>query len=159
MCPYRWGMGRLVGVVFALVVLVATPAHAQTSAGERITAFDFQATIEDDGDLLVREVISYDFGSESRHGIFREIPTRLTYDDRYDRVYPLRDVRVSSETAPDQFTEEDGPGGTTRLRIGDPDRTFTGAHQYTITYRLEGALNAFDDHVELYWNAIGGDWP
>src|SRR5688572_66606 len=123
-------MGRFVAFVFALLALVGTPAHAQLSSGERITAFDFQATIEDDGDLVVREVISYDFGSQSRHGIFREIPTRLTYDERYDRVYPLREVRVSSETAPDQFTEEDGPSGTTRLRIGDPDRTVTGAHQY-----------------------------
>ena len=146
--------------LFALVVLAATPAHAHAqTTGERITSFDFQATIEDDGDLVVREVITYDFGNDSRHGIFREIPTRLTYDDRYDRVYPLRDVRVSSESAPDQVSKEDGPGGTTRLRIGDPDRTITGAHQYAISYRLEGALNAFDDHVELYWNAIGSDWP
>lgn len=148
---------RFVAVVFALAVLLATPAHAQSS-GERITSFDFAATIEDDGDLVVEETIVYDFGGSARHGIFREIPTRLRYDDRYDRLYRLRDVSVSSETAPDAVSTEDGPGGTTRLRIGDPDRTITGEHSYRISYRLEGALNRFDDHIELYWNAIGSEW-
>ena len=43
----------------------------------------------------------------------------------------------------------------TTLRIGDPDRTVTGRQVYDIDYTVDGALNAFDDHDELYWNAIG----
>ena len=152
-------MSRAALVFVALALLLGVPgsADAQT-AGERIEAFGFDAVIEDDGSLRVTETIAYDFGSEQRHGIFREIPTRLTYDETHDRVYRLRDVEVSSETAPDDVSQEDGPGGTTRLRIGDPDRTITGRHLYRITYTLAGALNAFEDHVELYWNAIGTDW-
>jgi len=50
-------------------------------------------------------------------------------------------------------------GGTTRIRIGDPDiDTVTGRHTYTIRYTVRGALNAFDDHDELYWNAVGEGW-
>ena len=150
-------MRRLLALGVALLVCLAPAAHAQ-SGGERITSYRFSAVIGDDGDLQVTETIEYDFGSAQRHGIFRDIPTRLTYDDRYDRIYRLHDVTVSSETAPDDVVREDGPGGTTRLRIGHPDRTITGRHVYRISYRLEGGLNAFEDHVELYWNAIGAQW-
>ena len=54
---------RLGFFVIAFVVLLAVaPARAQAQdAGERITSFDFVATIEDDGDLAVQETITYDF--------------------------------------------------------------------------------------------------
>lgn len=145
-------------VLAVVVLLVTAPSARAQTTGEHITRYDFQAVIEDHGDLVVTEQIDYDFGFEDHHGIFRDIPTRLRYDDEHDRVYPLRDVQVSSPDAPDQFTQEGGPGGTTRLRIGDPDRTISGQHTYTISYRLEGALNSFPDHIELYWNAIGDQW-
>jgi uncharacterized membrane protein YgcG len=142
------------------VALAARPrvAHAQ-SAGERITRYDFAATVEDDGDLAVHEAIEYDFGTVGHHGIFRDIPTRLRYDDRNDRVYPLRDVHVSSPDAPAGVKRESGPGGTTRLRIGDANTTISGVHHSVIDYTLAGGLNPFADHVELYWNAIGTSWP
>ncbi|HTN78046.1 MAG TPA: DUF2207 domain-containing protein, partial [Acidimicrobiales bacterium] len=34
----------------------------------------------------------------------------------------------------------------------------TGQHTYTISYDVAGALNHFDDHDELFWNAIGTEW-
>ena len=156
-----WRAVRRSGLlVIAVVLLLAAPtARAQDGFVEQIHAYGFDATIEDDGDLVVTETIVYDFGTTERHGILRDIPTRFHYDDTHDRVYRLRDVEVSSQTAPDDLAREDGPGGTTRLRIGDADRTITGEHTYVISYRLEGSLNAFDDHVELYWNAIGTEWP
>src|SRR5205823_8408713 len=49
-------------------------------------------------------------------------------------------------------------GGDLDLKIGDPNRTISGAHSYTIVYQVEGALNGFGDHDELYWNAIGTEW-
>jgi uncharacterized membrane protein YgcG len=158
--PVRRASVLFLLLVVAVAALVARPsvAHAQ-SAGEHITRYDFAATVEDDGDLAVREAIEYDFGAGEHHGIFRDIPTRLRYDDRNDRVYPLRDVRVTSPDAPAGVSRESGPGGTTRLRIGDPDRTVSGVHHYVIEYTLVGGLNAFADHVELYWNAIGTEWP
>ena len=49
-------------------------------------------------------------------------------------------------------------GAVRRFRIGDPDRTISGPETYRIAYTLDGALNAFSDHDELYWNAVG-TWP
>jgi hypothetical protein len=49
-------------------------------------------------------------------------------------------------------------GSLRRFQIGDPDRTISGRETYRIAYRLDGALNGFPDHDELYWNATG-TWP
>ncbi|HYD08502.1 MAG TPA: DUF2207 domain-containing protein [Acidimicrobiales bacterium] len=147
---------RFVALAVALVLLTSAPAHAQT-AGEQVTSIDAVLTVDDDGSLLIEETIAYDFGANARRGIFRDVPTRQTYDDRHDRRYPMTVLEVSSETAPDQH-EVITEGPTTRVRIGDPDRTITGQHTYRLVYRIEGALNAFDDHDELYWNIVGGRW-
>jgi len=141
----------------ALVGLAATAASAQ-SVGEHINAYDVAIRIERDGSLLVVERIDYDFDGVSRHGIFRDIPNRLLYDKRYDRVFPIEHISVQgSEGTPDKFKVTNG-GGELHIKIGDPNRTITGRHTYTISYRVRGALNGFADHDELYWNAIGTSW-
>jgi uncharacterized membrane protein YgcG len=151
---------RRVGVVFAAVVLaivLGSPALAQTA--EVIRSYDVAIEIRADDSIRVTEVIAYDFGSTAHHGIFRDVPTRQAYDDRYDRVYPLRVESVEATggaSADYKVTQE--PGGITRIKIGDPDETTTGLHTYTIVYTVEAAMNGFRDHDELYWNAIGEYW-
>src|SRR5690606_31656779 len=77
----------------------------------------------------------------------------------YDRVYPLDNVQVTaSEGTPTDVHIEDS-GGLKRIRIGDEDTEITGQHTYVISYRIRGALNGFPSHDELYWNAIGLEWP
>jgi uncharacterized protein (TIGR04222 family) len=73
-------------------------------------------------------------------------------------VYPLTVVSVSASAGtPAQYTVDD-EGDDQRIKIGDPDTTITGEHTYDITYRVRGAMNAFADHDELVWNAVGTDW-
>jgi hypothetical protein len=126
---------------------------------ESIPDYEVVIRIDPGGDIQVTETIVYDFGNEQRHGIHRDIPTRLFFDGSHDRTFPLRVDDVSGSTGtPVGFAIEDAGGGKTRIRIGDPDRTITGSHTYTIAYTVQGALNAFDQHDELYWNAIGDEW-
>jgi hypothetical protein len=145
-----------VSALFGGVLPFGASAAAQES--ERILSYDIQIRVEANGNVLVAEQIHYDFGSAERHGIFRDIPVRFRYDDRYDRIYPVEvlDVRGSVGT-PDQY-ELEREGDLLRIRIGDPDRTITGRHTYGISYRVEGALNGFPSHDELYWNAVGTEW-
>ena len=141
----------------AWAVVVAHPAAAQSS--ETIRSYDVDLTVQPNGDLSVVETIVYDFGAEQRHGIYREIPTRLHYDDTYDRVFPLRVDSVSgSPGTPVGYTTEDAGDGKTGIKIGDPDQLITGVHEYAIAYTVQGALNAFPNRDELYWNAIGDEW-
>ncbi len=138
-----------------LSLLVAAPAGADV--GESITSYDVVMTVGTDGTLHVREEIAYDFGFNRKHGILRNIHTRQHYDDKFDRIYELDNVEVTSPTgAPDDVKVEGG--SETTIRIGDPDETVTGKHTYVIDYDVAGALNSFTDHEELYWNAIGAEW-
>jgi hypothetical protein len=148
-------------VVLPIVVGITMLWARPTLAVEGISSYDVSIEIAANGDLQVVETIAYDFGSSEHHGIYRDVPTRVRYDDTYDRVYPLRVDRVTASPAgtPADYTIEDAGGGMTRIKIGDPDSTITGAHTYTIGYTVQGAMNAFPNHDELYWNAIGTEWP
>jgi hypothetical protein len=138
-----------------LLLLLAAPAAAQP-AGEGIHGYAVEITILEDGDLRISETIEYDFGAQLRHGIFRTVPTRFYHDDVYDRVYRIEDVSVESDAPDDVEVSEEG--ASTVIRVGDPDEEISGRHTYTLSYRVEGALNGFPDHDELYWNAIGHEW-
>src|SRR3954463_10430513 len=139
-------------------MFLAGPAYAGFS--ERIVDYRSDVTIEPDGTIEVHETIVYDFGVVPKHGIFRTIPVRTTESPRkgYDRVYPLTVESVSgSEGTPAQYTVEED-GDNERIKIGDPDQTISGEHTYDIVYRVRGAMNAFTDHDELYWNVVGNEW-
>src|SRR3954462_8786634 len=149
----------VVVVVCAVSVLGVGPAYA--GFGEHIVDSRSDVTIEHDGTIEVHETIVYDFGVVPKHGIFRFIPARTEQSGRdgYDRVFPLTVVSVSgSDGTPAQYSVEED-GDNQRIKIGDPDQTITGEHTYDIVYRVRGEMNAFADHDELVWNAVGVEWP
>lgn len=152
------GLGRaLAALVLAAWWLLPAPASAQGE--EQILDYRVDLRIQRNGDLLVTERVTYDFGVAERHGIFRELPARVRYDDENDRVYRLAVLGVhGSPGTPDQYQLEN-EGRVLRVRIGDPDRTVSGRHDYTIDYRVRGAMDGFEDHDELYWYAVGVHWP
>jgi len=131
------------------------PAGAQT--GEAIDAYHVNVDVRPNGTIHVREAIDYEFGSTPRHGIERKIPVRFNYDGRSDRIERIDNVRVTA-SAGTPVNVKISSGNSEYIRIGDPDKTITGTHQYVIAYDVNGALNAFGEHDELYWNAIGTEW-
>lgn len=149
----------LLVAVFALAIAFGPgPRPAAAQVGERITRYDTLVTVEENGDLVVEETIDYDFGTSARHGIYRDIQVRYDYDERYERVYPVKVelVRAAPGTPAGFVVETEGR--LLRIRIGDPDRTITGRHTYIVRYRVSRALNAFGDHDELYWNTPSPEW-
>jgi len=147
-----------IGLFAAAALLPSAPAAAQGFEPERTERFDVDITIEPSGDLLISETIQQQFGSMPRHGIFRYIPNRLWYDDAYDRVYPIELVSVTTSSGTPDEVETSEEDGNFVIRIGDPDVEISGRHSYEIVYRVEGAMNGFEMHDELYWNAIGDLW-
>ena len=149
---------RLLAALAVLaVVLVPSPASAQGS--ERIRSYEVEVDVLPSGRLHVVETIAYSFGSNRRHGIFRTIPVRFRHDGGHDRVYPVKNVRVTGSpgTPVDVKVERDGANQV--IRIGDADREITGDHEYVVAYDVDGALNRFESHDELFWNAVGTEWP
>lgn len=142
-------------VVLATILGAPRDASAQTDT-ERIASYNAGIAIQRDGSILVNERIVYNFGSSQRHGIIREIPVRLRYNGSYDRMYRI-DVRsVYADTSAGYTVNTNG--SSISIKIGDPSRTVTGEHTYRIAYLVRGSLNAFADHDELYWNAVGNQW-
>lgn len=158
-------IGKLLrGIAGAIILLALTAsgAHGQTPDWvEHIERFDVAITINTDGSMQVRESIVWNFGNQTgKHGIFRDIIVRQPWapDDAYERVYKVDNVRVSSPDAPDAV-KRTTEGSILRLRIGDADRTVSGTHRYDIEYRVTGAPLTFAEHDEVFWNAIGTQWP
>ncbi len=153
------GLG-MVCAVAAVVMSSAFAAQAGADAqadSEKIVSYDVAIAIQHDASILVTEQIVYDFGSQERHGIIREIPVLSTYNDRYDRYYPVEVRSVQSPDAAAQWAV-DNTGDTLVIKIGDPGQTFTGVHTYRLTYLVRDSMDAYRDHDELYWDAIGDQW-
>ncbi len=172
----RWVAVLLLSV--AVTSMAVLPAAAQTDGiiyvDYVINSFDVDIEVRPDGSLRVTEVISVEFLND-RRGIFRVIPVRYGLNpddlrielpegrrpDEYYRAIDLSDIDVSSPTAPDETLIERPnrfEGTNLRIRIGEEDTYIRGQHTYRIAYTVEGALNEFDEHDELVWNATGDEW-
>ncbi|HEU0051161.1 MAG TPA: DUF2207 domain-containing protein [Patescibacteria group bacterium] len=128
----------------------------QAIHAEEIKNFTVQAHLASDRLLTITETIQYDFGTEWRHGIYRDIPTVY---DRNGAKYRLRlsviGVSMDGSAVPYQVSSQ---SGSIEIKIGDANREITGTHTYVISYQTKKAINDFSDHTELYWNVTGNDW-
>jgi uncharacterized membrane protein YgcG len=165
---------RRLGLLLGAFLLAAGTAVglASPAAAEYIRELDVAVTVNADTSLRIVETINYDFESEYRHGIFRDIPV---YDETLTgqrREYGVTIADVTMDGAPVPWvTTESGP--FLNVRIGDPDQTITGPHTYVITYTVTDGLRVItqDDaadpampatvsagDVELFWDVIGTGW-
>lgn len=115
------------------------PPQPTLPGGERTRSFVVVTHVAANGDVRVRETIVQDFGVVPRHGIERVIPLR---DDRGEHRVSHLVVSTSSGT-PDQVSVN-AQTDTVHIRIGDPDRTITGAHTYRLEYDLGGMIDRVD---------------
>lgn len=90
-----------------------------------------QVTVWPDGGdgLRIREVVDIDFGINERRG--------------YQRIVP-NDFGVPTDVVAESFTANDDVsairvGSRTRIRVGDPNITYTGQHRYVLEYTLPEA--------------------
>ena len=169
-------MGRraVAAAVFTLVALLAVPASAARAqdGGWRIERFAADITVEPDGSVRVVENVDVDFNNLERHGIFRVIPVKYDLAENtefeipdgqraqdFQRTISIEDIEVESTAPADVELEGAGlTGRLLRIRIGDEDLSVTGRQTYRISYIVRGALNDFEAHGELYWNATGTEW-
>jgi len=141
------------------MLLLALLLPALALADERILSYDSQVDVRSDGSLEVVEHIKVRAeGDKIRRGIYREFPTR--YRDRHgNRVvvgFEVLEVRRDGQPEP-WFTEDVANGvrintGNDHLLAVPLDTT------YSLRYRTTRQIGFFDDHDELYWNAIGHGW-
>ena len=127
---------------------------------EYIDTFASDISISKDGTASITERIAY-FFSQDKHGIFRCLPT--IHQDKASSVFKERyiDIEVTSIRMDAQDVPYVVDSGTKELciKIGDPESTIDGLHQYEIAYTVGGAVT-YQQYggAEWYWNVTGNVW-
>ena len=143
---------RLTGSSVCLALLVA-PAF-----GWRIPSYYVRMEIQPDSSLIVTETIRADFTGDPHHGIFRDMP--IVEKDRFGNNFSFREeiLSVTDEAGRRLQARLRRRSGRIRIYIGDPNVLVSDLRTYVIRYRLLRAIHFFDEHDELYWNAVGREW-
>ncbi len=142
-----------------LILMLGFPLLVRAEA---ITTYHTTITVRPDGSLHLKEVIDYDFGDHPRHGIFRDIPLTV----KVSRYAPAASVGLSNFTValegkPVPFQRSTMRSATdgemVRYRIGDPAKTVTGRHTYTLSYDVERGVypSSLSGMEAIRWNAVG----
>ncbi len=121
------------------------------SQGYYIKSYDVEMQLHDDGSLDVIENIKVNF-EEPRQGIIRDIPYIYSWQGKRIKV------KISNISVPRYKTKESNKGSEKSIRIGTKGKFLEGDHEYKITYTVDGHIAAYEDFLELYWNAIPEDW-
>jgi uncharacterized membrane protein YgcG len=148
----------IAGIAVAAIagpVFLAGPATASDT--EQVAKYTIDAKVAKSGLIDVRETIRYDFGDQSKHGIYRYIPDKARHDKHHDRSYPttVYDSTMDGRSVEQKVSQK---GASKVLQIGDPHRTIIGVHVYVLHYTIDRALNKVDGGPQLFWNAIGAGW-
>jgi uncharacterized membrane protein len=129
------------------------------AAAEEISSFAADIRVGPAGELTIVETIDYDFGAAERRGIYRTLRSShpqaasAWYKTRY-LDYEVVSASLNGESVPYRVSGSDD----ITIRIGDPDRSVTGAQRYTIEYIVTGAIATYDSGTEVYWNVTGDEW-
>ena len=149
---------------FILLLFFVIPANAQSN--EKINTFATSIIIQEDGVVKVTESIEYDFGTNYKHGIFRDLQYKFTNSQgkRFEIDVEITDVELYKGSLMDSALDDAlklvpfeilDNGDYVRAKIGDPNSTITGVNSYIIKYNVSGALESFEDYDELFWNVLG----
>lgn len=124
---------------------------------EQIEDFNVDIVVNEDGSMDVVEKILYNFGSEVRHGIIRNIP--LLYGDGVDEVSIDFEVEKVTNESGDPYLYDAYEGYyDLEVKVGDALEYVSGKKWYYIYYSADNVLNGFESSDELYWNVTGTEW-
>ena len=143
----------------SLLLLLSLPV-----LGESIQEYRSLHRLHSDGSLTLEETIRYDFGSQLRHGIFRELPLSYRPDPKGKAVpvaVSILSVSMDGRTIPwtsERFRRRGAPW--LRLKIGDPHQKLNGVHRYRLTLRIDPALipQIQGERALWRWNLLGTGW-
>ena len=144
------------GLLLCTLLLTAAPFTARADV---IDSFLSTVHIRTDGAAEVTEEISYDFGTEQHHGIYRDIPVVYNDETGATQRINLDSLTVTDGKLSPYVFETFMNGNDLRIKIGDPAKLVTGKKMYEISYVAHGVVGFFPTYDELYWNATGDEWP
>ncbi len=143
-------------IVLALVMIFPATIHAEYYTTSN---YNVDVVVNEDHSYNIVETIDVTF-TESRHGIYRYIPTIGTYYREIDgktvrSTYfaKITDVSVEGYTY-DVYDDN----GDTVIQIGHEDVTVFGDQTYVISYTYDPGADDIDEFDDFYFNVIPQDW-
>ncbi|MGE5113516.1 MAG: DUF2207 domain-containing protein [Acidobacteriaceae bacterium] len=149
-------LGRTIAcALFLLLLVTSLPATAQRSW--RISNFQTNIAVMDNGTMLVTEHISLVFIG-TWHGIHRTLPIEYPgpHGSNYTLFLKVRSVTDSGGSALKYDTSVKGAYRDLKIYIPGAEDT---SKQVNIQYEVLNGIRFFDSYDELYWNVTGNDWP
>ncbi len=145
-------------LIVTLLVLSVVLSQNVSASGEYIQNFESEIKLTKENTVAITEHITYDFGSNERRGIYREIPVRYFTEEEkgFETEFNLQSVERKETTQESyQVTEEEN---TVRIRIGNPDVYITGQHTYEIRYTLQPVALPGETEDIFRLDVIGNEW-
>lgn len=150
-------MLQLISRALVLLVLTLIPVSVQAAGSEQVSSFVSNVALDGSNTATVTETISYDFGTNVRHGIFRKIPVRQRLDGGNQYRYDLEPQAVTMDGSQIEY-DTSREGDYKVLKIGDPDATISGLHVYRIVYTLKPVVTLNGDKSLFAFNVTGNEW-
>ena len=165
--PQRRARVALAALALAFAAfLLAAPARAYAD-GYSVDEVSMSATVRKDGSLSVVERRTFSFDGEV-NGVYWTIPHAenqqgaasgvevddVACTDGADKG-AFRRVAVAEKGESGVYTVEDD-GASTTIMVFSPQDDSTATFQ--VSYTLDGAVMAWADTGELYWQFVGPDW-
>ena len=157
--------------VFALLaVALARPAAAEAYT---VSNVDIKAQVQTDGSLQVAEARRFEF-DDGVNGVYWDIPlgnneqgaqadigiesVQVADDGEQARDFQWADYASNGQDGVylGQYVEEDGRR-IARVKVYTPHESGEAA-TVTLRYTMTGAVMAWDDTAELYWQFVGSGW-
>lgn len=116
-----------------------------------INQYHINANVQLDGSIIFTETISLRFHKQ-KHGIIRKIPIKGNLNG-FIQTLTLTDISVENFNFSIKKNIQE-----VEIKIGDKNKKIVGEQQYIITYVANNGILNFENHEEIYWTLIGGDW-
>jgi len=142
---------KLLVLTFALLIGASTAAPAQVSL--RITDFRSEIELLSTGEVGVTETLAVTFSTPG-HGIERDLVVSSQAPTGENLSFRVQIAATAVDGQPVPYTTRRA-GKDLVIRIGDPNRTISGPHTYTIRYTVDRGLVFKKDYVQLLFNVTG----
>lgn len=128
-------------------------------AREEILDYQVEIAVQRDSTLLIREDITIRAeGDEIKRGIYRDFPVKYQTPKGLTHRVGFQVLSVTRNGEPENWRISN-QGNDQRVYIGNKDVILRpDVHRYRLEYRTTRQLGFFENHDELYYNAIGHGW-
>ena len=128
-------------------------------AREEILDYQVEITVQSDSSLLIREEMTVRAeGNDIKRGIYRDFPVKYKTPKGLTHQVGFQVLSVMRNGEPEKWRVEN-KGSDQRVYIGNKDVILRpDVYTYRLEYRTTRQLGYFENHDELYYNAIGHSW-